>query len=86
MARPKPEIIKSQEQHNGDVWQILEAEDTYVITYKGKCVSVRVEKLNMNTTSYSYKRMSYSELGTVLSQVRRYNKMFNCKDFDYIKV
>jgi len=86
MARPKPEIILSQEQANGDVWQILEAEDTYVITYKGKGVAVRVEKLNLNTTSYSYKRMSYSELGTVISQVRRYNKMFNTKDFDYIKV
>mgnify|MGYP006298708373 CR=1 FL=1 len=86
MARPEPEIIHSQEQDSGDVWQILHAQATYVITYKNKPINIRVVCHGLGRMKYKYKRVSYTELGTVENQVRRYNKLFNCQDFDYIVV
>ncbi len=86
MARPDPTIILEQEQDNDDVWQILEAEQTYVITYKGQPVDIRVVNYGLGINRFKYKRTSYNQLGTVLAQVRRYNSKFNTTDFDYITV
>ncbi len=86
MARPEPKILIEQEQDNGDVWQILEANATYVITYKGQPMNLRVVMHGLGVSKFKYKRVSYSELGTAIAQVRRYNKNFNTTDFDYIKV
>jgi hypothetical protein len=86
MARPEPTIIAEQEQDNNDVWQILEAEQTYVITYKGQPVDIRVVNHGLGINRFKYKRTSYNQLGTVLAQVRRYNSKFNTTDFDYITV
>jgi hypothetical protein len=86
MARPDPTIILEQEQDNNDVWQILEAEQTYVITYKGQPVDIRVVNHGLGISRFKYKRTSYNQLGTVLAQVRRYNSKFNTTDFDYITV
>ena len=86
MTRPKPMIIQSQEQDNGDEWQILQADQTYVITFKGQPVDIRVVCHSLSVNKFKYKRTSYNQLGTVLAQVKRYNKMFNTEDFDYITV
>lgn len=86
MARKEPKIIIEQEQDSGDVWQVLETSATYVITYKGQPVNIRVVIPSLGHTKFKYKRASYTELGTAVAQVRRYNKNFNTTDFDYIKV
>lgn len=86
MARPEPKIVVEQEQDDGQVWQILEAEKTYVITYKGQPFDLRVVSLGLGVTKFKYKRTSYSNIGTAIAQVRRYNSKFNTNDFDYITV
>lgn len=86
MARPTPKIIAEQEQDSGDVWQILEAERTYVITYRGQPFDLRVVYHGLGVTKFKYKRTSYSQLGTAVAQVRRYNEKFNTEDFNYIAV
>jgi hypothetical protein len=86
MARPEPKILLAAEQDNDDVWQILEAEQTYVITYKGQPVDIRVVNYGLGANKFKYKRTSYNQLGTVIAQVRRYNSKFNTTDFDYITV
>ena len=86
MARKEPQIIIEHELDTGDVWQVLETKATYVITYKGQPVNIRVVLPGLGHTKFKYKRTSYSELGTVIAQVRRYNKNFNTTDFDYITV
>ena len=86
MSRPEPTVILEQEQLDGYIWQVLEGDETYLITYKGRPVSIRVLKPSLGDDRRSYKRMSYTELGTAMAQVRRYNTNFNTTDFDYIKV
>ena len=86
MARPDPTIILEQEQDNNDVWQILQADQTYVITYKGQPIDIRVVNHGLGITKFKYKRTSYNQIGTVVAQVRRYNSKFNTEDFDYITV
>lgn len=86
MARPNPTIILEQEQDNSDVWQILQADQTYVITYRGQPVDIRVVSHSLSVNKFKYKRTSYNQLGTVLAQVKRYNSKFNTEDFDYIIV
>lgn len=86
MARPQPRVIEELEDIDGNTWQVLEGDETYLITYQGKPVSIRVLKPKLGSETKSYKRMSYTELGTCIAQVRRYNANFNTTDFDYIKV
>lgn len=86
MARPEPKIVAEQEQDTGDVWQILQADQTYVITYKGEPVDIRVVNHGLGVSKFKYKRTSYNQLGTVVAQVKRYNEKFNTDEFDYITV
>jgi hypothetical protein len=86
MTRPAPTVLLEQEDELGNYWQILEGEETYLVTYKGQPVSVRVLSPNLGFDRKAYKRMSYTELGTCMAQVRRYNQKFNTKDFAYIRV
>jgi hypothetical protein len=88
MARPKPNIILSQEQDNGEVWEITECDSNYVILYKGQFCGIKV------TAAYStqlnvrikYKKLSYPTEGSARRQVRMLNKKFNTDDFSYIKL
>lgn len=86
MARPQPRVLLQQDLDDLSTWQILEGDQTYLITYRGNPVSIRVLAPKLGTELKKYKRMSYTELGTCLAQVRRYNKMFMTDDFDYIRV
>jgi len=83
MARPEPKIVAEQEQLDNTVWQILETEKTYVITYQGQPFDLRVVMFGLGVSKFKYKRTSYSQLGTCQAQVRRYNSKFNTTDFDY---
>lgn len=85
-GRPGPQVILEQEQDNGQIWQILEGEQMYVILYKGKPVSIKVVRPSLSLDNKSYKRMSYTEEGTARAQCRRYNAKFNCNDFYYVKM
>jgi hypothetical protein len=86
MSRPEPKILIEQEQDDGNVWQAIACEQTYVITYKGKPIDIRVIVPELGYVKFKYKRTSYNQIGTAIAQVRRYNKKFNCQDFDYIIV
>ena len=86
MARPEPTIVVENEQSNGDIWQILPAEQIYIITYKGRPIDIRVVNHGLGMMKFKYKRTSYTQLGTVIAQVRKYNSKFNTEDFDYITI
>jgi len=86
MARPQPKIILEQEQDDLSTWQVLEGLETFLITYQGQPVSIRVLTASLGDERKKYKRMSYTELGTCVGQIKRLNKKFNTTDFDYIRV
>ena len=85
-GRPGPTVILEQEQLDGQVWQILKGDEMYVILYKNKPVSIKVVRPSLSLENKSYKRMSYTELGTAIAQCKRYNEKFNCNDFNYVKM
>jgi len=86
MARPQPRIMLEQEQDDLTTWQVLEGDQTFLITYQGQPVSIRVLTPRLGAEAKKYKRMSYTELGTCLGQVKKFNEKFNTTDFGYIRV
>lgn len=86
MARPSPTVLLEHEQDDSTTWQVLEGFETFLITYQGRPVSIRVVTAGLGEDRKKYKRMSYTELGTCIGQVRRFNQRFNTQDFDYIRV
>jgi hypothetical protein len=88
MSRPAPNILFSNEQDNGELWEVTECETNYVILYKDKLCAVRVHaplsaQFNLRV---KYKRLSYPTEGSVKRQVRLLNKKFNCNDFSYARL
>ena len=77
MSRPEPEIIDSVEDEDGTQWQILAAQATYMVTYKGEPVSVRNQNLQLGKIYRKYRKMSYPNYASAVLQARRLNKRFN---------
>ena len=86
MARPKPTILLTTELDDGSIWDILQADAQYVITYKDQPCSIRQHVHTINTQGFKYQKLSYTNLGSVVAQVRRLNLRFNCRDFNYKQV
>ena len=83
MARPTAKIIHTMSFDDGITWEIMAAEGQYTLLYKGKPVSIRSSSLIRNT--FKYFKSTYPNEGSVIAQVRRLNKRFNCEDFTYTK-
>lgn len=86
MARPKPQILKTVELGDGSTWDITQADSQYVVTYQGRPCGVRQHIHTLNNQGYKYQKLSYTNLGNALAQVRRLNHKFNCDDFDVMEV
>jgi len=86
MARPQPTILLTTELDDGSTWDILQATTNYVITYKDQPCSIRQHVHTINTQGFKYQKLSYTNLGSVVAQVRRLNLRFNCRDFNYKQV
>ena len=86
MARPQPDILLTKELNDGSTWDIMSAESYYVITYKDQPCGVRKHINTMTTQGFKYQKLSYSNLGNALAQVRRLNHKFQCEDFDVMQV
>jgi hypothetical protein len=86
MSRPQPTVIASIETEDGSTWDILQATTNYVITYKDQPCSIRQHVHTINTQGFKYQKLSYTNLGSVIAQVRRLNLRFKCLDFNYKQV
>ena len=84
MTRPGPNVISSHISKNGQVWEIYQAENVYVVTYCDQPVGLRVvESLG---GVFKYKKMTYTSLGSARRQARMLNEKFNCNDFDVMMI
>lgn len=86
MARPSPRILNQIELRDGTVWDITAADAQYVITYKDRPCGVRQHINTLNTQGYKYQKLSYTNLGNALAQVKRLNDKFNTLDFNVMEV
>lgn len=81
MARPKPEIILSRLQANGETWEILRADSSYIITYDDEPVNIRSLVPSLGGTKLKYKKLSYTSKASALAQARRLNRRFDTDRF-----
>ena len=84
MTRPSLPVLKSVTQSDGITWDILAAEQTYVITYKNRPISIRVDQPMNIRSGYKYKKLSYITLAVAENQRDKLNKIFNCDDFSVL--
>ena len=82
-GRPKPQIVEQCIHANGETWQILYSEYSYIITYQGKPVGIRSIVPGLGTLRRKYKKLSYLNEGNAQSQVKSLNAVFNTEDFGY---
>lgn len=85
MARTSAPVIYSQTFDDGMTWEILGADATYVITYKNQPIGIRVTNIFARDV-IRYKKMTYTNLGNAIAQVKQLNQRFNCEDFGIIEV
>ena len=86
MARPKPIVRLAQEVGDGTLWEVLQADKFYVITYKGEPANIRITQGSMTGNIHLYKKLTYTNLGSANLQARRLNHRFNCQDFTVMEV
>lgn len=83
MARPEPIILDRAEDEKGVVWEITQAETTYIILYKKRPIGIRSITPILGGIAKKYYKMTYLHEGSARAAVRRLNKRFNCDDFSY---
>lgn len=85
MSRPKPNIIMSKTMADGITWDIIPSDSQYTILYKGQVCAIR-KSTGWTTPGFKYLKSTYPNEGSVIAQVNRLNKKFDCTDFSYALV
>ena len=85
MARPKP-YVRLAQIVGDDLWEILQADKFYVITYKNDPVNIRITQGTLTGNIHKYKKLTYTNLGSANLQTRRLNHRFMCQDFKVMEV
>ena len=86
MSRPKPQLLKTVELGDGSTWDIIQADCQYVITYQGRPCGVRQHVNTMTIQGFKYQKLSYTNLGNAIAQVRRLNHKLQTNEFDVMEV
>ena len=85
MARPAPNVIKTIVTDHGTEYDLLSAEDCYVIVYKREPINIRIQHPTLGPTRRKYMKLSYANEGSARRQVHKLNKLFRCEDFAFIR-
>jgi len=85
MARPSPTIIKTTVTDQGTAYDLLAAEDCYVIVYKREPINIRIQHASLGPQRRKYMKLSYTNEGSARRQVRKLNKLFDCEDFAFVR-
>jgi hypothetical protein len=87
MSRPKPKILlENINKKNYKSEQVLEAEAIWAVFYKEQPFNL---KSSNSLTSYpgpKYKKVSFSNPGHAYNLAKKLNLMFNCQDFQVVKL
>jgi hypothetical protein len=87
MSRPQPKILLEQtNKKNYKTEQVLDAEAIWAVFYKAEPFNL---KSFSSVTSYpgpKYKKVSFSNPGHAINLAKKLNSMFNCEDFQVVKL
>jgi hypothetical protein len=87
MSRPKPQVLlEYTNKKNYKSEQVLNAEAIWAVFYKNEPFNL---KSFNSLTSYpgpKYKKVSFSNPGHAINLAKKLNRMFNCEDFQVVKL
>lgn len=87
MSRPKPKVLLEQvNKKTYKAEQVLESEAIWAVFYKNQPFNL---KSFNSLTSYpgpKYKKVSFSNPGHAINLAKKLNRMFNCEDFQVVKL
>lgn len=84
MARPEPQVLQTYYPEDGSIWDILQADSYFVITYKGRPCGIRQHK--RLKVGFKYSKLSYTNLGNAEAQCRKLNQRFMTTAFAVVEV
>jgi hypothetical protein len=86
IGRPKPQVMGAIYDERGRLWEIIEPQGCYMITFRGQAVAVRYTIHLPSCTQFKYKKMMVNNEGNARLEVKRMNELFKTDDFDYVEV
>ena len=85
MARPQPRIIDMA--YDGDnIIEIIQCDQMYALTYKGRRVSIRKTTHTVDKVIYKYSKTQWPNKKTALNIANKLNTQFMTTDFDIVEV
>ena len=87
MSRPKPTVLlENIDKKTYKSEQVLKAEAIWAVFYKGEPFNLKSANVLTNYPGPKYKKVSFSNPGHAHNLAKKLNEMFNCEDFDVIKL
>ncbi len=87
MSRPKPKVLlEITNKKNYKTEQVLEAEAIWAVFYKSKPVNLKTTSVVAQQLGPKYKKVSFSNSGHAFNLAEKLNKLFNCQDFEVVKL
>jgi hypothetical protein len=87
MSRPKPNVLLEhvdKKTYRSD--QVLKAEAIWAVFFKGEPFNLKSANILTNYPGPKYKKVSFSNPGHAINLAKKLNDMFNCNDFEVIKL
>jgi len=87
MSRPKPTVLlENIDKKTYKSEQILKAEAIWAVFYQGEPFNLKSANVLTNYPGPKYKKVSFSNPGHAHNLAKKLNDMFNCSDFQVIKL
>lgn len=87
MSRPKPTVLlEAVNKHTYKAEQVLNADAIYSVFYQGSPINLRTLNTLVSYPGPKYKKVSFSNPGHAFNLSERLNKLFNCKDFQVVRL
>ena len=87
MSRPKPSVLLEYiDKKTYRAEQVLDADAIWAVFYKNKPFNLKSSNSLTNYPGPKYKKVSFSNPGHAHNLAEKLNDMFDCKDFNVIKL
>lgn len=87
MSRPKPTVLlENIDKKTYRSEQVLQAEAIWAVFYKKEPFNLKSSNMLTNYPGPKYKKVSFSNPGHAFNLAKKLNDMFNCTDFEVVKL